>query len=653
MKLSTTTERMSSNFDNKKEFTIKASSKAFDILINAMYTHKVRAIIRELSTNAYDAHVEAGQSKPFEVKLPTRFDPEFYIRDFGTGMTEDKVYNLYTVLFDSDKSENNDMVGCLGIGSKSPFSYCKQFTVQSYINGEAKVYSVYLDETGTPCITKVAEGPTTEENGLKVSLHTKNDWQEFYREAQYVFEYFKQIPTLINGPTITPRKYELSGSNWDIKHSTNVLVMGNVCYELERHYDKLDDLNKFLGLGVRINAEIGDVDIHPSRERLQNTTKTISFLKSVLSNIRDTIQSLTQAQIDKADSLYDANIIYRCLSYKGFIDDNLCWKGLSVKNYEVRFDKMFTVDNKPSWQYLLKVVRPGRNRRTTSVIPQDNLMFVINDLKTGGYSRFNELGGDKIYYLVNREVSKEDQKIADQIQPELDKAFNDFGNYFNIPAKYIIYASSLPKKVITRAKYKRGKVLKITSTNWVLKHATSNIEIDETTEGYYVLINGYDIKTGPIEKHWNSFYPFLDACSNNNIKYGDLYAIKEKSVDKFPKLKPLYDYVKTEAEKKLDRNVVKKQLTHADINSQFYGCKYAKLIKDQDIQKLYDIAKNYSSSNHHKEMYLYNSFRAYLDWDIKPDKIDYSCLKKYEDLRFVSGSDDVLKKFIKLLGGKV
>ena len=52
-------------------FKIQASAKAFEILSSNIYTHKVRAVIREYNCNAYDAHVDAGNSEPWDVHLPT------------------------------------------------------------------------------------------------------------------------------------------------------------------------------------------------------------------------------------------------------------------------------------------------------------------------------------------------------------------------------------------------------------------------------------------------------------------------------------------------------------------------------------------------------------------------------------------------------
>ena len=69
-------------------FTIKASAKAFQILSSNLYSNPLGSMIRELSTNAYDAHVMVGKAdEPFHLTLPNSLEPSFKIRDFGPGLS--------------------------------------------------------------------------------------------------------------------------------------------------------------------------------------------------------------------------------------------------------------------------------------------------------------------------------------------------------------------------------------------------------------------------------------------------------------------------------------------------------------------------------------------------------------------------------------
>ena len=119
-------------------FTIKASGKAFDILSNKLYKYKVRAVVRELSTNCDDAHkLNGNENRPFYIKAPTRLDPRFVIRDYGPGLNHNDMMTMYKTFFESTKNNSNDFIGALGLGSKSPLSYTSTFNVVSYHDGKA------------------------------------------------------------------------------------------------------------------------------------------------------------------------------------------------------------------------------------------------------------------------------------------------------------------------------------------------------------------------------------------------------------------------------------------------------------------------------------------------------------------------------------
>src|SRR5438309_316787 len=108
---------------HETSYRIKQDPRAFKILSAHIYSNKILAIIRELSSNAYDAHVAAGTAHlPFNVHLPNALEPHFSIRDFGTGLDRDSILHIYTTYFESTKTDTNEQIGCLGLGSKTPFS---------------------------------------------------------------------------------------------------------------------------------------------------------------------------------------------------------------------------------------------------------------------------------------------------------------------------------------------------------------------------------------------------------------------------------------------------------------------------------------------------------------------------------------------------
>ena len=77
---------MFTNNSSSKQFNIKVNTKAFELLSDTLYSNKILAIIRELSCNAWDAHIEANNTDtPIEIYCPNEAFPNFLIEDYGTG----------------------------------------------------------------------------------------------------------------------------------------------------------------------------------------------------------------------------------------------------------------------------------------------------------------------------------------------------------------------------------------------------------------------------------------------------------------------------------------------------------------------------------------------------------------------------------------
>lgn len=295
-----TNEVVLSNVGATGEFRIRNSAKAFKILSDGLYSNKIRAIIRELSCNAVDSHVAAGKADvPFEVHLPTMLEPWFSVRDFGTGLDNDQVVNIYTTYFESTKTDSNAYIGALGLGSKSPFSYTENFTVTAVKNGYKRIYSAFINENGVPSIAQMNEELTDEGNGVEVkfSVTERYDYQSFANEARYVFKWFKLHPTITGVRDFSPAKVEyeekdivpgvstIKSDGYSHYRRESFAVMGNIAYPLnkipepEKHFGNLAGL---LECGLIMVFDIGELDFAASREELSFVPLTIQSIKKKL-----------------------------------------------------------------------------------------------------------------------------------------------------------------------------------------------------------------------------------------------------------------------------------------------------------------------------------------------------------------------------------
>ena len=62
--------------------------------------------------NAVDSHIVACTTdKPYDVHLPTNDDPYFYIRDYGTGLSNEDVKEIWCCYFNSTKRDDVCTIG--------------------------------------------------------------------------------------------------------------------------------------------------------------------------------------------------------------------------------------------------------------------------------------------------------------------------------------------------------------------------------------------------------------------------------------------------------------------------------------------------------------------------------------------------------------
>jgi hypothetical protein len=297
----------------ESNYTIDATAKAFSILSDGLYSNKIRAVVRELSTNAYDSHIAAGcKDKPFDLQLPTTLDNTFSIRDYGIGLSQEDCMSLYTTYFRSDKTDSNDAVGCLGLGSKSPFAYTDQFMVESFFNGLHMTFSAYKNENDAPVFAMLSSEDTDEPNGLKVSFATKGDdkW-EFESESEGLYKNFEVEPNCNVELDIERPEVTLEGSNWKVLEGEyeNFVIMGQVSYPID--IDQFDGAAHDLLMGCRgiqITAGIGDVDITPSRESLSYNSRTKENLHRFFNNMLEEISDKLSSAIAGCPTLWDARL---------------------------------------------------------------------------------------------------------------------------------------------------------------------------------------------------------------------------------------------------------------------------------------------------------------------------------------------------------
>ena len=331
MILDGTKNNVSSNLSDVRQFTIAGTDNIFQTLSSRLYTNPIRAIIRETVSNAIDAHIMANSDEEIHLHLPSRIEPEFYVEDFGIGMDEETIFQVYTQYGNSTKGDSNTCIGGLGLGSKTPFSYTSQFTVVSCKNGIKNTYIAFLDDNGIPSISKV-DSCDCDQPGTKVSFPVNlNDLSSFYEEAVLTLLFSTQMPKLIGGDQRFLSEANVSSLEEFLEcrkavaentlleytehekavaiirnssYNASILVeMGGVPYSVDSSEilggDRWEGLLRYFvnrnGRTV-LHLPIGSVNIQSSREALQYTTKTKNTINT----------ALVKEFIAQANNLYNA-----------------------------------------------------------------------------------------------------------------------------------------------------------------------------------------------------------------------------------------------------------------------------------------------------------------------------------------------------------
>lgn len=378
-----------SNSNSVGTFRIKESAKAFSILSSSLYQNPIRSIIRELGCNARDAHVAAKNPEPWVLSLPTALSPEFAVKDNGTGLSHEEVMQIYTTYFESTKTNSNDFVGALGLGSKSPFSYTDNFTVTSVKDGIKNIYSTFLTEEQIPSIVLLDSSKTNEPNGVEVRFSVKSpDFNSFRVEAAEALKFFDQKPK--GYPHGYPHQIEkingiehVAAKNYSYNSSASPLViMGGVQYTFDTKNPAFEKYETVLGTSrhhMLMRANIGDVDIQPSREALTMTKKTIEFISKKFEEALSKINADIEQKIKSAKTEWDAIIMRNELAHSGTEYEQRLVKASTTKTFTLpaRFS-----GRKFSSQAHRKTVGNSKSFVGVSNIRvSPNIEIIINDSK--------------------------------------------------------------------------------------------------------------------------------------------------------------------------------------------------------------------------------------------------------------------------------
>jgi len=397
----------------RKAYTADAQTISdLSLLVSSkIYTDNVMAVIREISCNAYDANLDSNSTIPFKVTLPCYSQggsPYIEWRDYGLGLSEEDVNSIFTNLVRSTKRNKKNPIGCFGVGSKSPFSYCNNFSVSSFQNGIVTHYSMQKDSSGFSFF-KMGTSKTEEMNGLKIKVPVKyKDIEEFRVKAIYYFSLWKEkdLPIIENlSEKIKFRLVKVFEYNDFVIYKNEkesydfTVLMGNVLYSVNRSEleQELKDFDLSAYSGVTIEVPLGYFSPAISRESLDYNEYTISQFNKFFREAKEQVTSYLKNKIDDYPNFETAYRSILILRKMGLVNEDLEYKGFSLSSCSSFKER--------TWPLYLDNFRKniiGPPPSYSSIVERSAYCFQVQSLKksyTSGKISLKSISFEEDYYF--------------------------------------------------------------------------------------------------------------------------------------------------------------------------------------------------------------------------------------------------------------
>jgi len=589
-----------------KSFHIKEENMRFIAsLLRNNYSDPMMATMREYVCNAIDA---SPDGEKILVTLPTRLDQNFYVRDFGDGLSEEEMFDLFTSYGESTKRGSNEKIGAFGIGKVSALSYVDSFMIVSYYNGVKTTYTMRINDEDDTNLVKLFSEATNESSGLMIQVPIPQDDISFFVDkfshffyflkdkidisngnfAEFVFQDKNEVYSLVKDSYISYPAYGMR-----ILNSSHI-EMGGILYPVND--DDIDEYPAFFINGMIYHAEMGEFKIHHSRETLEYNDKTKANLKKASDKIIEKMSESFSDKISNLKTLWDASVFIN--DVEKFVDNAFAYNRHAISisrnakndllekivdtskipefNGQVASKYLFNVGRVKAYSIsLLSDDKISMNKLSNSyqdiLRPSDDKHFIINDSPEprsvrNRISNFDFGDAKKIYYF-------------DVCGPEVIERAKAFDRH------NITLLSQMPRRPIVRKKKVASNGPRIPKDD-ILSFISGgsrgnnsefwqNAEIEDIDNGTYYYVRCYMNMPMYVDKEHRVFDTLYNMGQFTTFLDMDVYGVKNKAIDKIKNKPNWIPFEKVFEEKMLESPIVQNSFKLYAIST--------KLIEDYDI----------------------------------------------------------------------
>lgn len=510
-----------------QKFGIGNVAVILSLLRSKMYSDPIRAIVQEICSNARDAHREIGkESEPIQIHLPNRMDPTFKVRDFGPGITPDRMANVFIRYGNSTKRNDNHQTGGFGLGAKSPWAYNDTFgvisiTPEAHFEKDGQLYENCLVKRQYVCLIDpsqegelllTGEEVTKDPQGTEVVIAVRpDDFSKFGKWVRDRLGHWEPKPK-IGGQNLDWPEFDIQfkgeqgdwfllryGTTHDQDDGKPMALVDGVPYRLNYHSifsgngQKEERIAKLFEYPFRLVLKTGDVDLNAPREDLDYSKRTVDMLKKLFTKAMKELADLLAQEVASAKTLWEAQCLWRELKQKyNQIQDTVQWHGIKVEAEGITLRAtgvaLYNFEKRSSGS----ITR--RSAFTVYYAKNSNVCVDDTGLKQPSKLRLATLF-DQNPHLQNAQVIV----FSDDPDPKVQQSIKEVKEWLekdhNFSQLNPVFLSTIPKKKIVRAARSstpvppKAKVFRDSNKKSARWRADTNLDI--TKGGIFVEISGY------------------------------------------------------------------------------------------------------------------------------------------------------------------
>lgn len=420
-------------------------------MLSKLYNDPMNAAIREYVSNAYDANVEAGATKPVELTLPcTENDGLLMVKDYGRGLDYMGIVSVFANFGTSTKRDSDNLIGGFGIGSKSGLAVSNAINVSSVCNGTLNEF--VLERTPEGIVTRFTKEnePTKKASGTTVTVNCS---PSYYNGIKYIVTNF--IPVIagwskhdVYVTNTSCNEFNTSDDDFFLNdkcnnyripdtwlefdhgyitskpfftHFRNILV-GNVAYE-QSSWDKNNGhpTTNDIGCAYALKTNIEDIKVTYSREQIdwKSNSETEDALIAATEAFTKEVEDFVHDLIDSSSDAIDA--MKKCIKVN-INPNNINYKKVNTERSELpwRFNEYVDGSNE---------YKKSRNRAYITTYTQLDMAQAYDDDFDIVITTTIEAINSKKPSMVSKILAYAfgpDNELPDDIKPTVDKAIDDY-----------------------------------------------------------------------------------------------------------------------------------------------------------------------------------------------------------------------------------